>query len=174
MSLAKEEIGQAQAFENVVHAAVDAGLAQENVGQLEHVLSRRWNMFRRSLRGDPRPRVEPLRVTLKPGVRAVKAHARTNSLVTMAWIITCIATLIARVPELSGRMGQRSDGDAEEERLPFGQRLPRRQQQVEKVLATMLNDEVNMTKLCGATCCEGMAFIVIRYAHRVASCYWHY
>lgn len=60
--LPAEATKRAQASED----AVNAGLSQENVGQLESVLSRRWNAFRIALPGDPPARVEPLRVTLKP------------------------------------------------------------------------------------------------------------
>ena len=53
-------------------------------------------MFRRELRrGDPPARVEPLRVTLKPGARPVKARTRVYNPVKIAWLAACMASLAA-------------------------------------------------------------------------------
>ena len=51
-------------------------------------------MFRRGLRrGDPPARVEPLRVTLKPGARP--ARPRVYNPVKTAWLAACMASLAA-------------------------------------------------------------------------------
>lgn len=95
MSIAEEETGRARTLENAVDTAVSPSLPQENMGQLESVLWRQSNAFRRVLRGDPARRVEPLHVTLKAGARAVKAYARTYSPISRSWIVACMGTLAA-------------------------------------------------------------------------------
>ena len=59
------------------------------------ILSRRFNAFRRALRGDPPARVEPMRVELKPGASAVKAKPRRYDSVKTSWLASCVAALLA-------------------------------------------------------------------------------
>lgn len=134
MSPADEETARSQALEDEIHAAVDVGLPLENMNQLKGVLSRRWNAFRIALRGGPPARAESLRFTLEPGARAVKAHTRTYFMAKTSWIVACTATRVALcgVPELVSHMGQRSHDEVKKGRVPFGQRLSRRQRADEK------------------------------------------
>ena len=75
-------------------ASVAAGLDESHVEHLREVIERRWNAFRRALRrGDPPARVEPLRVTLKPGARTVKARLRVYNPIKTAWLAACMASL---------------------------------------------------------------------------------
>ena len=56
--------------------AVAQGLSISKAERLRGILSPRFNAFRRSLRGAPPARVEPMRVQQKPGTSAVKAKPR--------------------------------------------------------------------------------------------------
>ena len=60
------------------------------------VIGRRWNAFQRGLRrGEPPARVEPLRVTLKPEARPVKARPRVYNLIKTTWLAACMVSLAA-------------------------------------------------------------------------------
>ena len=85
-----------EVLEEAVLASAAAGLDEAHVERLRDVIGRRWNEFRRGLRrGDPPARVEPLRVTLKPGARPVKARPRVYNSVKTAWFAACMASLAA-------------------------------------------------------------------------------
>ena len=59
-------------------------------------MGKRWNAFRRELRrGDLPARVEPLRVTLKPGTRPVKARRHVYNHIKTAWLAVCMTSLTA-------------------------------------------------------------------------------
>ena len=73
MDPAEEESAGKVALEESVTDAVAQGLSVSKAKRLRGILSRRFNAFRRALRGDPPARVEPMRVQLKPGASAVKA-----------------------------------------------------------------------------------------------------
>eukprot|EP00752_Nemacystus_decipiens_P002231 g2116.t1 len=92
----EESAGRAAALEEAVAAARKAGLGDSYVLRLREVIRKRWNVFRRGLRpGDPPASVEPLRVTLKPDARPVKARARVYNPVKSAWLAACMASLVA-------------------------------------------------------------------------------
>ena len=61
---AEEESARKVALEESVTDAVAQGLSVSKAERLRG--SRRFNAFRRALRGDPPARVEPVRVQLKP------------------------------------------------------------------------------------------------------------
>ena len=64
--------------------------------RLRELIGRRWNAFHRGFRpGDPPARVEPLRVTLRPGARPVKARPRVYNPIKIAWLAACMASLAA-------------------------------------------------------------------------------
>ena len=63
--------------------------------RLRGILSRRFNAFRRALRGDPPARVEPMHVQLKPGASAVKAKPRRYDPVKTSWLASYVAALLA-------------------------------------------------------------------------------
>ena len=75
--------------------AVAQGLSISKAERLRGILSRRFNAFRRALRGDPPARVEPMRVQLKPGASAVKAKPRRYDPVKTSWLASCVAALLA-------------------------------------------------------------------------------
>ena len=95
MSPTEEEAGRARALNDAVDRAAAACLSGESVDTLRSVLDRRWNAFRRALRGNPLANVERLKVTMKPGAAAVKARPRLYNPSKMAWLSTCLATLVA-------------------------------------------------------------------------------
>ena len=71
------------------------GLSISKAERLRGILSRRFNAFRRALRGDPPARVEPMHVQLKPGASAVKAKPRRYDPVKTSWLASCVAALLA-------------------------------------------------------------------------------
>ena len=75
--------------------AVAQGLSVSKAKRLRGIVSRRFNAFRRALRGDPPARVEPMRVQLKPGASAVKAEPRRYYAVKTSWLASCVAALLA-------------------------------------------------------------------------------
>ena len=87
MSPEEESRARSEALEEAVLASAAAGWDESHVERLRDVVGRRWNVFRRVLRrGDPPARVEPLRVTLKPGARQVKARPPVyNHVKTPGW-----------------------------------------------------------------------------------------
>ena len=74
---------------------VAQGLSVSKVEGLRGILSRRYNEFRREVRGDPPARVEPMRVQMKPGASAVKAKPRRYDPVKTSWLASCVAALLA-------------------------------------------------------------------------------
>ena len=80
MDPAEEESARKVALEESVTDAVAQGLSVSKAERLRGILSRRFNAFRRALRGDPPVHVEPMRVQLKPGASAVKAKPRRQDL----------------------------------------------------------------------------------------------
>ena len=73
--------------------AVAQGLSVSKAERLRG--SRRFNAFRRALRGDPPARVEPVRVQLKPGASAVKAKPRRYDPVKTSRLASCVAAMLA-------------------------------------------------------------------------------
>lgn len=89
MSPDVEAAARAEALENAVSKASDAGLG-------ECIIHARWNVFRRDLRpGDLPANVEPPKVTLKPDACPVKVRPRAYNPVLSAWMAACMATLVA-------------------------------------------------------------------------------
>ena len=76
MDPAEEDSARKVALEESVTDAVAQGLSISKAERLRGILSPRFNAFRRSLRGGPPARVEPMRVQQKPGTSAVKAKPR--------------------------------------------------------------------------------------------------
>ena len=74
--------------------AVAQGLSVSKAKLLRGIVSRRFNAFRRALRGDPPARVEPMGVQLKPGASAVKAKPRRYDRVKTSWLASCVAALL--------------------------------------------------------------------------------
>ena len=74
---------------------VAQGLSVPKAERLRGILSRRFNAFRRALRGDPPARVEPMRVQLKPRTSAVKAKPRRYDPVKTSWLASCGEALLA-------------------------------------------------------------------------------
>ena len=96
MSPEEELRARSEALEKAVLASAAAGLDKSHVERLRDVIGRRWNALRRGLRrGDQPARVEPLRVTHKPGARPVKARPRVCNPVKTAWLAACMASLAA-------------------------------------------------------------------------------
>ena len=106
--------------------AVAQGLSVSMAERLRGILCRRFNAFRRALRGDPHARVEPMRVQLKPGASAVKFKPRRYDPVKTSWLASCVASSVgvrARVREPAGGVVQSGDGGAEQRLVPLGERL---------------------------------------------------
>ena len=76
MDPAHEESARKVALEESVTDAVAQGLSVLKAERLREILCRRFNVFRRALRGDPPARVEPMHVKLKTWTSAVKAKPR--------------------------------------------------------------------------------------------------
>ena len=85
MDPVEEESARKVALEESVTDAVAQGLSVSSAERLRGILSRRFNAFRRALRGDPPARVEPMRV-LEPGASAVKAKPRRYDPVKTCWL----------------------------------------------------------------------------------------
>lgn len=60
---------------------------------LRDILSCNVDDFRRALHGDPPARVEPMKISLKPGAHTVKAHLRRYDLTKSMWLAGCMAAL---------------------------------------------------------------------------------
>ena len=82
-----------RALEDSVQQAERSGLSADGACRLRDILSRRVDVFRRALRGDPPARVEPMRVHLKPQAQAVKARPRRYDTVKTGWLASCIVAL---------------------------------------------------------------------------------
>ena len=96
MEPALEEHERRVALEQAVEVAASNGLDDTQVAQLKQVvLERRWNAFRRALRGDPPAKVEPMRVVLKPNAQPVKARPRGYPPAKAAWLVACVTTLMS-------------------------------------------------------------------------------
>ena len=68
MEAGEEVAARREALEGALCAAVEAGLSERYVAELEEiVLGECFGAFRRALTGEPPARVEPMRVTLKQG-----------------------------------------------------------------------------------------------------------
>ena len=80
-----------RALEDSVQQAEQSGLSADGACRLRDILSRRVDVFRRALRGDPPARVEPMRVHLKPQAQAEKARPRRYDPVKTGWLASCIA-----------------------------------------------------------------------------------
>ena len=154
MSSEEELRFRSEALEEAVLASVTAGLDELHVERLRDVLGSRWNAFRRGLRrGDPPARVEPLRVTLKPGARPVKAQPRVYNPVKTTWLAACMASLAAlglvfrnmQAVWASAAMATLKEGGF---RLVSDFRAAT--QRVEKVSGVMPNQEANMATLSEA------------------------
>ena len=74
---------------------VAQGFSVSKAKRIRGILSRRFNAFRRALRGDPTARVEPMRVQLKPRASAVKAKQRRYDPVKTSWLASCVAAMLA-------------------------------------------------------------------------------
>ena len=95
MDPAEEESARTVALEESVTDAVAQGLSVSMAERLRGILCRRFNAFRRALRGNPPARVDPMRVQLKPGASAVKAKPRRYDPVKASWLASCVAALLA-------------------------------------------------------------------------------
>ena len=95
MTPAEEEAGRAAALDRAVSQAADNGMSSSGVGRLTDIIGRRYNAFRRALRGDPPAKVPPMKVTLKPGATPVKARVRSYNPDKTNWLTTCLAALVA-------------------------------------------------------------------------------
>ena len=87
MDPAEEESARKVALEVRVTDAVAQGLSISKAERLRGIMSRRFNAFRRALRG--------VRVQLKPGASAVKAKPRRYDPVKTSWLASCVAALLA-------------------------------------------------------------------------------
>ena len=137
-----------------VQTAAAAGLQDSHVERLHEVIGRRWNVFHRALRrSNPPSRVEPLRVTLKPGARPVKARPRVYNPIKPACLATCMASLATlglvffnrQAVWASAAMATPKNGGV---RIVSDFRAAN--QQVEKVPVVMPNQEASMAKLSEA------------------------
>ena len=126
MDPAEEESARKVALEESVTDAVAQGLSVSMAECLRGILCRRFNAFRRALRGDPPARVEPMHVQLKPGASAVKAKPRRYDPVKTSWWASCVAALLAFglvFRNLQAVWFQSGDGGAENGLVPLGERL---------------------------------------------------
>ena len=89
------ERGPEMFMEESVTDAVAQGLSVSKAKRLRGIVSRRFNAFRRALRGDPPAHVEPMLFQLKPGASAVKAKPRRYDPVKTSWVTSCVAALLA-------------------------------------------------------------------------------
>ena len=126
MSPEEESRARSEALEEAVLASAAAGWDESHVERLRDVVGRRWNVFRRVLRrGDPPARVEPLRVTLKPGARQVKARPPVyNHVKTPGWQHGFVGGSGACFPYYAGGVGQCSYGYAEKRKISLDERFP--------------------------------------------------
>ena len=151
----EEELrARSEALEEAVLASAAAGLDESHVERFRAVIGRRWNAFRRGLcRGDPLARVEPLRVTLKPGARPVKAQPRIYNPVKTAWLAACMASLAALgLVFLNMQAVWASEVKATPKKGGFRLVSDFRaaNQRVEKVPGVMPNQQASMAKLSEA------------------------
>lgn len=95
------------ALEETVLTASNNGMSDRGVGKLREVGGRRAHASWRALRSDPPARVEPLKLTFKPGAVAVKTRPRVYAAVKMAWLVGGnLGGARAHVPQLSSGMGE--------------------------------------------------------------------
>ena len=74
---------------------VAQGLSVSKAERLRGILSRRFNAFRRALRGDPPARLEPMRVQPKPEASAVKTKPKRYDPVKTNWMASGVVALLA-------------------------------------------------------------------------------
>eukprot|EP00752_Nemacystus_decipiens_P002718 g2537.t1 len=156
MSPAEEAQGRKEALAAAVESAASAGLSGQGRGRLESIIDRHWDAFRSALRGDRPARVEPMRTTLVPGARAVKARLRTYNPTKTAWWTLCLTTLVAMgmlflnpqaVWASAAMVLEKSGG---KHRLVSDFRAINKT--VEKSPAPMPNQEAEMQRMGQATC----------------------
>ena len=97
--------------------------------------------------------MEPLRVTLKPGARPVKARPCIYNPVETAWVGSVhgfVGGSAACFPQFTGRVGQYRHGCTNKERFRLVRDFRAANQQVEKVPGMILNKEASMAKLSEA------------------------
>ena len=94
MKSEQEERKRAVVLAKAMEIVAANGLSAGGGVRLREILDRHWNAFRRGLRGDPPACVEPLTVTFKPEAKMVKARGRVYSPIKIAWLATCIETLV--------------------------------------------------------------------------------
>ena len=92
---AEEESARKVALEESVTDAVAQGLSASKAERLRGIVSRRFDAFRRALRGDPSARVEPMRVQLKSGASAAKAEPWRYDPLKTSWLASWVAVLLA-------------------------------------------------------------------------------
>ena len=68
----QEERECAVALAKAVETAVANGVSAGGEARLREIMDRRGNVFRRDLRGDPPPRVEPLTMTFKSEAKVIR------------------------------------------------------------------------------------------------------
>ena len=96
MSPEEELRARSEALEDAVQASAADELDVSHVERLGEVIGSSWKAFRLGLRrGDPSASVEPLRVTLKPEARPVKARPRVYNLIKTTWLAACMVSLAA-------------------------------------------------------------------------------
>ena len=71
------------------------GFSVSKAKHLRGISSRRFNAFRRALRGDPPAREAPMRVQLNLGASAVKAKPTRYDPVKTSGLASCVAALLA-------------------------------------------------------------------------------
>ena len=91
----QEESERAVALAKTVETVVANILSSGGKARPRKILDWHRNAFRHGLCGDPPARVEPLTVTFKPEAKVFKARGRVNSPIKIAWLATCIGTLVA-------------------------------------------------------------------------------
>ena len=95
MDPADEVSARRVALEESVTDAVEQGLSVSQADCLRGVLHRHFNAFRRALPDHPPARVEPMKVTLKPGATAVKMKPRRYDPRKSSWLASCMGALSA-------------------------------------------------------------------------------
>ena len=153
MSPEEEVWARSEALEGAVQASAATGMGESYVKRLREVIGRRWNVFRRGLRwGDPPARVEPLRVTLKPGARPVKARLRVYNPIKTAWLAACMASLAALGLVFLSLQAMWASAAMSTPKKGFRMVSDFRaaNQQVEKLPGVMPNQEAIMAKLSEA------------------------
>ena len=95
MDPAEEDSARKVALEERVTDGEAQGLSVSTAKRLRGILSRRFNAFRRAVRGDRPARVEPKRVQLERGASAVNAKPRRYDPVNTSLLASCVEALLA-------------------------------------------------------------------------------